>query len=87
MTSVYRFNWSKHGEDNVQEKLLSPFPEEFKTDLKKAKNKNEAEKVIKDYLSQNLKNRKVKYNALGKKLEAIWLKQGPDIENKLQRLY
>jgi hypothetical protein len=48
--SVWHFSYQKYGREGMEEKLLKYFPEEFKAQIRKAKTKEEATQIIKNYL-------------------------------------
>ena len=85
--SLYSFRWLKHGRNDIQNKLLSSLPVQFRDSLKGATNDDAAKKIISDFLSENLEGRKAKYSLIGKEMELSWVKQGHVIEKKLQKLY
>ena len=87
LRSVYKFVWDNHGRSGLQDKLLLSLPDGVRAGLKKAKDEKQARKIIKDFLSQDLEGRKAKYLITSQKLELVWKKKGPQIENQLQKLY
>jgi len=50
LNAGWKFTYAKHGRENIQEKLLQNYPQDFKTKLLEAKTKDVAEKVVKDFL-------------------------------------
>lgn len=72
LNSLYKFRRLKHGRIDMQERLLKPFPEEFKEDLKLAKDDKEADKIISDFLSAFPKKRKEEIHSSIKEFEKYW---------------
>ncbi len=87
LRSVYKFVWYKHGRDNLQDKFFSALPERVRIDLKNSKSEKQARNIIKDFLSQNLESRKAKYSVVAQELKSAWVKNGSQIENRLQKIY
>jgi len=87
LNSLYRFRWFKHGRSDIQERLLKPFPDDFKNSLKRAKNEAEARKVIKKFRLENIKKTRESYSRVAKILEERWGKEGDSIIKKLEDIY
>jgi hypothetical protein len=87
LRSVYRFVWYKHGRNNLQEKLFLALPDKSRESLKRAKSEREAKEVIERFLSQGLDGRKFKYAKIAQDLEENWVKDGPKVEKKLEKIY
>lgn len=87
INSLYSFRWHKHGRNDIQEKLLSPFPEDFKKNLKNAKSEKEARAVVREFRSQNLQKTRESYKKIATVLEKAWEREGEKIINKLEKVY
>ena len=87
LDSLYSFKWYKHGRDNIQNDLLKPFPDNFKNGLLKAKDKKEARKVITNFISPYLPNRKKSYKQLSGIIQKEWTAKKTDIIRQLEDVY
>lgn len=87
VNSLYKFRWLKHGRRNIQENLLKPFPESFKKDLSRCKNKKEAREVIKKFLNKDLTKRKRKLKLIANNLEEAWSEKNDELVEKLEKSY
>jgi len=85
--SIYSFTWLKHGRNNIQDKFFRSLPLKLQAELKKTKNREQAKKIIKNFLSSNLEQREKKYSIIGRKLMLAWEKHGSEIEEKLETIY
>jgi len=56
LNSVWRFTYHKHGREDIRERLLSNFPQDFRDELNKAKTESGARKIIIKFLEWRRKN-------------------------------
>lgn len=56
LNAGWKFTYAKHGRENIQERLLQNYPQDFKTKLLEAKTKDVAEKVVKDFIDSHPEN-------------------------------
>jgi hypothetical protein len=85
--ALYKFSWLKHGRNEIQEKLLAPFPTPFKNKLKQAKDEEGAKQIVKKYLSENLGNRQLRYQKVAGELKTAWLENKRQVESRLEEIY
>lgn len=87
LDALYSFRWIKHGRKDIQESLLKPFPNDFKTALKESENKDKARDTIYKFLEQDLGGRRKKYLGVAKELETEWASSSSKVVQKLEKVY
>jgi len=63
--TLYKFDFDDYGRKNMEDRLLSNFPPDFQKDLKAAKNKTEAKKIISKFITENFASRTDLHNVVG----------------------
>lgn len=87
LDSLWKFKWEKHGRQNIQERLLGPFPIWFKDKLNRAQTEKEARTVISEYIKQNILTKGKKYKDTSTNLENVWESQKAKILAGLESIY
>lgn len=87
LNANWRFSYTRYGREHIQEKILKPFPEEYKTNLAKAKTKEEAVKVIKHHLDTRAESFKRILSIIVKGVEQILNEEKDNIIGKLEKTY
>lgn len=83
----WKFTYAKHGRENIQERLLQNYPQEFKTKLLGAKTKASAEKIVKDFLDSRPENFKHATKLVIKVCQQILDEEKQNIIDLLQKIY
>lgn len=70
LNSLYNFKWLSYGRKDIKDRLFSSLPSEFRNALNKAVNVDNAKRIIKGSLLENLEGRKVKSKVVNENLES-----------------
>jgi len=85
--TCWKFTYPTYGRKTIQEKLLSPYPEKFKSGLGQAKTEKQARKVIADFLNSLSPNYQNTTLVIAKGVESILNKEKTNIISQLEKLY
>lgn len=84
INSVWRFKWNKHGRKGIREKLLDPFPENFKKNLTAAEDEYMARDVVNKFLQNDIT---AQMENIASALSGGWDEKGAEIISKLEKVY
>jgi len=87
LSTLWRFRYLKYGREDIQRKLLAPFPRDFKNALVKASTEKEATLVIKRYLDSLPLKSKASLKKTVRSLQEALSSKGEDIISLLEALY
>lgn len=87
VSSVWHFSYQKHGREEMEDKLLKNFPDEFKEKIKTAQTKEEATIVVKNYLDNLPQSFNDQTPVLAIGIEKILNDHQVEIANLLESLY
>lgn len=87
LNAGWKFTYAKHGRENIQERLLQNYPQDFKTKLLEAKTKDVAEKVVEDFLYSRPENFKRITNLVIKVCQLVLDEEKQNIIDLSQKIY
>lgn len=87
LNANWKFGYPRYGRKAIEEKLLSPYPADYKENLAEAKTKEQAVKVIKQYLNTRAASFKKVLPIIVKGVEQILNEEKDNIIEKLERAY
>ena len=87
LRTLYKFDFEKHGRKNIEGQLLADYPPEFREKIKSAKNKEEAEKHIRDYIQNNFAQRTDLQKRIIDDFKDAWNTEGAKLIKKLEDVY
>jgi len=87
LNAGWKFTYIKHGREDIQERLLQNYPQDFKTKLLEAKTKATAEKVIKNFLDSRPENFKRITKLVIRVCQLVLDEEKQNIIDLLQRIY
>lgn len=87
LNANWKFGYPMYGRKGIQEKLLKPFPKEYKDNLAKAKTKEEAVKVIKNFLDSLPNTFKNVTPIIVRGVEQLLNEEADKIVEKLEKAY
>lgn len=87
LNALWRFQYTKYGRKDIQNRLLSRFPVEFRTRLTQAATREEAAKIVRTYFQELPPSFKAETEAKARDLEKLLNEQSESIEDDLKRIY
>lgn len=87
LNANWKFGYPRYGRKSIQEKLLKPFPKEYKDNLAKAKTREAAVEVIKDYFVARSKSFNNLMPIVAKGVETLLNDGKTKIIDKLEKVY
>jgi hypothetical protein len=87
LNTLWRFQYLKYGRLDIQDRLLSRFPVEFRAKLTQAATREEAAEVVRSYLQELPPSFKAETEAKARDLEKLLNEQSELIEDDLEKIY
>ena len=87
LNSAWRFSYEKHGRFNMEEKVIHRHPKEFKKELRQAKTKEIAYKVVKKFLTSLPQSFKETTEKLAFEAEKELNQKSDEIVKELETVY
>ena len=87
LNGVFEFKHLKHGRENIREDLLAKIDSILRSKIEKSKNKEDAQKLIFDFLTEWQKENSEFIESVIKNLEHGWNMVGQETIKKLETLY
>ena len=87
LNSVWKFSYRKFGREKPEDKFLTSYPVVFRKQIRKARSRKEAEKVIYDFLNSLPKNFQDLIPVIAKGVEVILNENQKEIVNILEKVY
>jgi len=87
LNAGWKFTYHKHGRENIQQRLLENFPQDFKIKLLEAKSKDVAENTVKKFLDSRPENFKRITNLVIKVCQLVLDEEKQNIIDLLQKIY
>ena len=87
LNAGWKFTYTKYGREDIQERLLQNYPQEFKTKLLEAKTEIDAKKIVKDFLDSHPENFKRITKLVLRVCQEVLDEEKQNITDLLQKIY